>query len=263
MKINRKIILYSSLLGLLISGIFVFNLGKNYQKNLPIIEVKSLKDLAYNVDKENGYKIYIKENGKLEPYFVVKRDYLKQKNVLLLREFLLNNPIKYSVEAEILDYSQSFVDEYLNDEFNSRFSQELLEQIEKTFLPLLSKEESLRPDPEKFIQRKFFSLSKDEVFFRQTNEYLKFEEPLYFFGEKENKYRSASFATEMNDSWWLRSALIEETILPQFVDIKGNLKTGRFNSTAYLRPAFCLPPFLRIEKQVLDGKEIYVLSDFE
>lgn len=42
---------------------------------------KTLKDLAYDSDKRLGYTIYIPENGKLEPYLVLTKNYYKQGNV--------------------------------------------------------------------------------------------------------------------------------------------------------------------------------------
>ncbi len=97
MKINRILIFIFLILGL---SSMIMLLIK--QPNLiPPKAPKTLKDLAYDSDKRLGYTIYIPENGKLEPYLVLTKNYYKQGNVLLIRKYVLEVPLPHNKKMRV------------------------------------------------------------------------------------------------------------------------------------------------------------------
>lgn len=97
MKIKRILIFIFLILGL---SSMIMLLIK--QPNLiPPKAPKTLKDLAYDSDKRLGYTIYIPENGKLEPYLVLTKNYYKQGNVLLIRKYVLEVPLPHNKKMRV------------------------------------------------------------------------------------------------------------------------------------------------------------------
>jgi hypothetical protein len=78
--------------------------------------------LAYDSDKRLGYTIYIPENGKLEPYLVLTKNYYKQGNVLLIRKYVLEAAIPHNEAAKVL-IMQSIPDRFMNEVFIQEFPQ--------------------------------------------------------------------------------------------------------------------------------------------
>ena len=73
------------------------NNPNNGEENLDKKEL-TLRDIAYNRTKKPDYRIGIEENGRTVPYLVLTDEYNGE--CLLLREFLLDEPMKYNVAKE-------------------------------------------------------------------------------------------------------------------------------------------------------------------
>jgi len=254
--------LYTLIL-LILVGFFIFHQGRIYQKNSPITDAKTLEELAFDMDKRRGYKIYLPEKEGLEPYFVVKTDYLGQGNVLLLREYLLDEYMNYREDARTPYYGDSTVNNYLNDNFKDTLPKKLLNYIPKTTIPILSQEAIPGGGATEFINRNIFLLSQYELASKIKSRKLETEEPLCFFTEDRGRYKSAYLKEGITGAWWLRSASILEDAAPQLMDNLGAFTYSWTLYPAFIRPAFSLPPDLKVKKSTLDGQEVYVLSDFE
>lgn len=138
-------------------GLLVFQLPKT----LPAKQAQTLKDLAYDSDKRLGYTIYIPENGKLEPYLVLTKNY-KQGNVLLMRKYLVE-------AAHIRKYRRlpimpkSISDRFMNELFIHEFPSKLSSQIKMTTLNIKAKNGIQVGDEIEKIKRKLFLLLEKEV----------------------------------------------------------------------------------------------------
>ena len=228
--------------------------------------VVTLYDIAFDTNKKHGYKIFLSENGQLEPYFVVTNDYYGQGNVLLLREYVWDTPMKIQERSETSYYATSFPDDFLNREFIHRFSEELREKIPTT--RVLIRDNRFVDGSRSFerIQRKLFLLSLHELspytrkmwdepsleFFRQI-EYIK----AFLIDDWEgNVWKRETY-------WWLRSDMTGERIFTNAVTDKGKLTLTSTQSELYIRPALTLPPKLPVERIEINGESIFVLQGFD
>ena len=147
-----------------------------------------LCDIAYDVNEDSGYTVYIAENGKYVPYLVLTNDY--NGNCLLLREHLLDEPRRYNparINAAYIDgylnndtayyeydtayyeygnayYEYSEIDNYLNNEFLDTLSSEVRNMIIDSKIDITANESlsfgGKRAIP---IKRAVFLLSYTEV----------------------------------------------------------------------------------------------------
>ena len=235
------------------------NNPNNGEENLDKKEL-TLRDIAYNRTKKPDYRIGIEENGRTVPYLVLTDEYNGE--CLLLREFLLDEPMKYNVAKEYSGYYEnSEIDKYLNEEFINRFSLELRNNIVDSTIVITARA-SLDGGGKNttFITRKVFLLSFTEMnrnMGSRTN--LKEGEPLEYFAKDSN--RIAYYENGKAGSWWLRTPNAGYADVVCSVGIKGALGIGGINGPEgeYLngvRPAFCLSCETKIVKE--EG-ELFVL----
>ena len=113
MKSKKGLVIIFLVVVLSVLGLLMFQLPKT----LPAKQPQTLKDLAYDSDKRLGYTIYIPENGKLEPYLVLTKNYYKQGNVLLMRKYLVEAAIPHNETQTTSYYAESIPDRFMNELF--------------------------------------------------------------------------------------------------------------------------------------------------
>ena len=103
-----------------ISAIVIFLMsGCGLLRNTPAKD-DTIADIAYDVAKKFGYTVYLRENGVYEPYLVLTDDYEGEGNVLLLRQYLMDEKRQYDHGSD--NYDDSLIDQYLNGEFMEMLS---------------------------------------------------------------------------------------------------------------------------------------------
>ena len=220
-----------------------------------------LRDLAFDHDGKEGYRIQIEEDGNLESYLVLTDDY--NGNCLLLREYLLDEPMRYN-HAKLYSayYEDSDIDSYLSGEFLERFSESFLDQIEDSTIVITAKESlGIGGEVTTTIMRKVFLLSYTELG-KKLRTYLQEGERLSYFSDIDS--RIACYKNGKPEAWWLRTPSIASYDIAGGVGsngvaggspIIGPLPIGPYKSG--VRPAFCLKGDIPIVKQ--DGH--YILAD--
>lgn len=143
---------------IIIYGLFL--VGCSPVKKSKTAEVKTIGDIAYDVNRKHGYTAYVEEGSLFVPYLVLTNDY--EGNTLLLRRDLLEEPMKFNDYFSY--YEDSYIDKYLNKDFKSSFSADILKAMVTTRI-LITKESSLGNGGEgiKGINREVFLLSCSEI----------------------------------------------------------------------------------------------------
>ena len=241
------------LAALLISGCaFHKELGKE-EKRVQQEEGLVLQDLAFDHDGKEEYRIQIEEDGNLESYLVLTDDY--NGNCLLLREYLLDEPMRYN-HAKLYSayYEDSDIDSYLNGEFLERFSESFLDQIEDSTIVITAKESlGIGGELTTTIRRKVFLLSFEEMGLRSRIR-LPEGEALSYFSSLES--RIAYYKDGEADGWWARTPSTADHDVVGGINSLGGMGTsgvlgpppiGPYKSG--IRPAFCLKGDIPIIKR--------------
>jgi hypothetical protein len=223
---------------------------------------KTLKDLAYDSDKRLGYTIYIPENGKLEPYLVLTKNYYKQGNVLLMRKYLVEAAMPHNETHTSSYYAKSIPDRFMNELFIHEFPSKLSSQIKMTTLNIKAKNGIQVGDEIEKIKRKLFLLLEKEVgieIFATSD-----EKKIGYFIDKKFERAIASTKDGTFGLWWLRGSGAHHFVdLATLVTDYGGVGSSEVRTPNYLRPSFCLPPNTKIAKETIKGQEIYVLKAFQ
>lgn len=130
---------------ILLIFIFIFTLTaciaqrKNFNRNnLTFIStdenVKTLKDLSYDIKNHKVGRVHLLENNEYVPYLVVSDDY--NGDCLLLREKIMTEKLPYfgenfKTDEEFMEayYGNSFIDYYLNNKFLKDLSDNISKNI--------------------------------------------------------------------------------------------------------------------------------------
>jgi len=266
---KQQIITCSILISILLFSI-TYQIYKEFIQEKPIV-IERLGDLAFDAELSENFRVYIPENGQLEPYFVVTNDYANQGNTLLVREFVWDKPMKQQETIETSYYGSSLPDRFLNEDFINRFPDELGKKIE--FTRVLVRDTEFKPESKSYqkLGRNIFLLSRYELGF--YSEPVWDEEALSFFqvyddASYPNRQAKLIYGSEGENwkrrvSWWLRSDTTPEKDTTNVVLDDGWWEIANTQEEHYVRPAFCLPPRLPVKEIDRNGEKIYVLSDFE
>ena len=258
MKSKKGLIIIFLVVVLSVLGLFICQLPKR----LPPKQAQILKDLAYDSDKRLGYTIYIPENGKLEPYLVLTKNYYKQGNVLLMRKYLVEAAIPHKEIQTTSYYAESISDRFMNELFIHEFPSKLSSQIKMTTLNIKAKNGIQVGDEIEKIKRKLFLLLEKEVgieIFATSD-----EEKIGYFIDKKFERAIASTKDGTLGLWWLRGVdLYHRPNYTAAVSVYGYVSYPEVMSPNYLRPSICLPPNTKIAKETIKGQEIYVLKAFQ
>lgn len=242
-----------SLLQILIA-VFIVVKREDFIYIFPAKEPENLRDLAYDKDKRLGYTVHIKENGKLVPYLVLTKNYIDQGNVLLLRKHLLDPPMPFQEGWKRFYYGHSMIDAFMNKEFINRFPKNVQENIPLIELGI----KALKPNFESRhidkIKRKLFLLSDIDVGNFKQRIRLEEEENLLYF-----KRKDGGNTTRLAYTWWLRTAFATDSVVAKTID-DGMFSGNSVVYSAYVRPAFTLPPETKVEEKAIKGHKEYVLK---
>jgi hypothetical protein len=223
---------------------------------------QTLKELAYDHDKRHGYTIYVPENNKLEPYYVLTDNYADQGNVLLMRKYLLDSAIPYKEKHSNSYYGNSLPDRFMNEVFIQEFPEKLRDKISKISLSITDEKSVInRHDTEK-IKRKVFTFLQREL--DQNDFKIGNEKTLKYFSDEKFKRFIGKLKTDDAVSWWLRG--VDQHRRDNFAAISkynGYTDYAEVMSVIYIRPSFCLAPDTKIVKEKINGKEVYVLETFQ
>ena len=258
MKSKKGLIIIFLVVVLSVLGLFICQLPKR----LPPKQAQILKDLAYDSDKRLGYTIYIPENGKLEPYLVLTKNYYKQSNVLLMRKYLVEPAMPHKETQTTSYYAESIPDRFMNELFIHEFPSKLSSQIKMTTLNIKAKNGIQVGDEIEKIKRKLFLLLEKEVgieIFATSD-----EEKIGYFIDKKFERAIASTKDGTLGLWWLRGSGAHHFVdLATLITDYGGVGSSEVRTPNYLRPSFCLPPNTKIAKETIKGQEIYVLKAFQ
>ncbi len=258
MKIKRILIFIFLILGL---SSMIMLLIK--QPNLiPPKAPKTLKDLAYDSDKRLGYTIYIPENGKLEPYLVLTKNYYKQGNVLLIRKYVLEGSFQHNESRKSAYYGESLLDRLMNEVFIQEFPSSLQNQIINTSINVSDKQSVLNHRNSEMLQRKFFLLLEKEI--GKDHPVTGNEQEIKYFSADRHKHSIARSKDGSTVLWWLRGVDLHHrlTYAATVMD-NGYIDYANVTSKLVLRPSFCLSPDTKIAKEKIRGQELYVLKEFQ
>ena len=258
MKSKKGLIIIFLVVVLSVLGLFICQLPKR----LPPKQAQILKDLAYDSDKRLGYTIYIPENGKLEPYLVLTKNYYKQSNVLLMRKYLVEPAMPHKETQTTSYYAESIPDRFMNELFIHEFPSKLSSQIKMTTLNIKAKNGIQVGDEIEKIKRKLFLLLEKEVgieIFATSD-----EKKIGYFIDKKFERAIASTKDGTLGLWWLRGSGAHHFVdLATLITDYGGVGSSEVRTPNYLRPSFCLPPNTKIAKETIKGQEIYVLKAFQ
>lgn len=251
------------ILGLGILALIIYGIQKMAIKSkLPSKPPQILRDLAYDCDKRLGYTIYIPESGKLEPYYVLTKNYYKQGNVLLMRKYVLNSAIPYKHEYSTSYYGNSLPDKFMNEVFIKEFPEKLQDDIPVTSINITDENSVMFRKHTEVIKRQFFTLLEKELGkdYPVTSDEMKIK----YFSDNRHTRSLGKLKTGDVVSWWLRG--VDYHNRDNFAAIakyNGYAEYAEVMSPIYIRPSFCLSPHTKIVKETIDGEAIYVLKDFQ
>lgn len=227
---------------------------------------KTINDIAFDVNKEYGYTIYIEENEAYEPYLVIDSKY--DKGVLLLKKYLEGENVYFNPQQSEGSlggyYPNSNVDSYLNTDFISRFTTTLQNKILDTTISVTTKDavgaSGMKRKTEN-IQRKIFLLSATELNIKAGTACIE-GKPLAYFKGKKNFIATNKKGDAM--SYWLRTAYLYTDIQAWSIGITGNGNEGGdwVSQTLAVRPAFCIDGSTAIKEMdgIIEGEKVYTLD---
>lgn len=197
------------------------------------------------------YRVYIKENDKYTPYFVVTSDY--NHNTLLMREKPLDEKMAMNKQTNSVNYyATSDLDEYLNNSFIDTFSDTMKDIINNTRIEITTSDTlNIRKKSRgtEFITRKIFLLSANEWGIKSASA----------IDEGQRIAKVENFMPTDNE--WLRTT--ETYSYDTFWAVGNNVyDCYSGNQEMCVRPVFTVPFDTEVEKSdmVIKGKAVYILK---
>lgn len=217
-----------------------------------------IRSIAYDVNAECGYTVYVKEDKIYTPYLVLTNKY--NGNVLLLREYVMTQPKVFNDYYAY--YEDSKMDQYLNSTFLDSFSNSFRSAIINSNVEI-TKEDCLGSGGigTKEIRRKVFLLSMTEVGITALS-YINHEgEPLKYFSWQGR--RSAKDSDGKPVSWLLRTPDTAYEMQILGIGTNGILGGGNASDVNGVRPAFCVTSstVVRLSNTVVPGKCVYIVGN--
>ena len=229
-------------------------------------EPQTINDIAYDVNEEYGYTIYIEEETGYQPYLVLTNNYEDTGNVLLLREHVLDEQQPYNdPEGETAYYKNSYIDRYLEDIYWETISESIQKKILESRILILNGAtySAIKDGAEaENIKRKVFLLSFAEVSHIAEERDILDGKLLKYF-EQERESLMATSSNEIPTVWMLRSPSLVYTTNSIVVTPENKVGFGSVERLKGIRPAFCLSGDLEIElsDQIEENKIVYILSE--
>jgi hypothetical protein len=244
----------------LLIGMAVYPLIK--EKNPPT----TLKRLAYDVAPSYGYTIYLEEESGYHPYLVLTDDYDGGGDVLLLRQYVLDEyqPL-YKERAGIAYYGKSYLDEYLNNEYYETLSERVQEKVVESPVEIFAKTawgHNGKDVPMTIhINRKVFVLSVAEVTPRSTRRSIREGRALKYF--KDDVERTRAFNAEGKSVFWRLRTPAFDTVTGVVIGPDLLVDLGNIYNPLGVWPALCMPGNVKIKQSetVIEGQTVYVLEE--
>ena len=226
---------------------------------------ETLNDIAYDVNAEYGYTVYIEEEAGYQPYLVLTNNYEDTKNVLLLREHVLDELQPYNDQQYGTSYYEnSYIDQYLNKVYIELLSKSIQDNIIGTNILILdgATYSAIKDGAEaKSINRKAFLLSFAEISEIAKNREVFDGEILKYFNENREKLVAESSGGKPV-VWMLRSPSLVYPTTSIAVATDGGIGLGGVvEGLRGVRPAFCLDRNTKIieDSTIGKGEEVYIL----
>jgi hypothetical protein len=221
---------------------------------------EEIRDIAYDVNKNHGYTVYLEENAKFVPYLVLTDDY--NGNVLLLRKHILNEVMIFNPNDRYNGYYENCViDKFLNEEFMNSFTPEVQKQIIDSKIVITAKSSLGSCGKETTeINRKIFLLSYTELGLPKESIAAVEGKALKYFPNPTS--RIARLETGIAAGWWLRTSYTEFDTSAWSVGFDATMGSVSVEHTNGVRPAFCIDGKTLIETSddVIKGETVYVLK---
>ncbi|MGI6606598.1 MAG: DUF6273 domain-containing protein [Peptococcia bacterium] len=221
---------------------------------------EEIRDIAYDVNKNHGYTVYLEENAKFVPYLVLTDDY--NGNVLLLRKHILNEVMIFNPNDRYNGYYENCViDKFLNEEFINSFTPEMQKQIADSKIVITAKSSLGSCGKETTeINRKIFLLSHTELGLPEYADVAVEGKALKYFSDPTS--RIARLETGIAAGWWLRTSYTEFDTTVWSVGFDAATGGVGLDYTNGVRPAFCVDGKTLIETSddVIKGETVYVLK---
>ncbi|MEK3796092.1 DUF6273 domain-containing protein [Paenibacillus sp. FSL R7-0204] len=239
------------------AGTFLFSADKKEQ----------LLDLAYDRNPKKGYTVYLKEDSGYVPYLVVSSNY--GGNVLLLRRELLETMMPFNKNERHMwarsqygaYYEDSSIDQYLNGEFISRFSQATQEAMVSSDITITDKASiGVTGNSTIEISRKVFLLSLKELNGADSRASVAEGKTLKFFDD-DYKRRVAYLPNQEANPYWTRTPETWETSIVFTIGPKAT-GAGGADIHSGVRPAFCLEgsTVYKQRSDIISGQKVFVIE---
>lgn len=229
---------------------------------------RTIKDIAYTVDKLHGYKVHIKENGEYVPYLVLTDDY--NGNCLLLREYLLDDldafkKTNFDSSKVSSYYETSDIDVFLNTEFINTLPSFVKEKIVDSTI-FITTEDSIGicGTKTKEINRQVFLLSYAEVGGSKGSVPAYEGKTLKYFNDKKVPHaKEVKIAKTLSGEvypWWLRTPDTWHNNMVGAVTVDGVIGFGSVGvpeavELRGVRPAFCI----NCNVEIVKNDDIFIL----
>ena len=274
--LKKKSAIILMIIGLV--GILAYTLGFNFAKIKSVFVIRTLSDIAYDVNPSYGYTVYIRENNKYVPYLVLTNNYENTNMALVLRKNIIGSgevdtARKNCWEADSYKgtkpfsenhrYDKTKMDYFLNNDFIKLFDTEISSIIDNTNIEI----EYLLDDSMR-IKRKVFLLSTSELgYFKDfdlfklklTYGYANEGKPLKYFKDSNDK-RATLEDEKTIVPWWTRTYGSSYYCAVGFDE--GLITESSTDEYYGVRPAFCIPNTTVIEKSnsILSEQNVYVIE---
>lgn len=205
-KKNRRV--FAVAVVVLIAAPAACFLGRAALNHVPVSE-DTIASIAHNHNPDSGYTVYIKENGKYTPYFVLDKNYMRTGNVLVLRKNIVGGEKGFTedyngtiAKDKIYDGQMTFGDAevFLEEEFPKRFDKAFLDAV---CLAELEYYDVFEEAADTVTYERFFMLSGKELCYEADNDGARNNgKPLTYFKEN-NKTAANDIGKEV--PYWTRS----------------------------------------------------------
>jgi len=231
----------------------------------------TIAHIAYDRNRSIDNRVFIEENGNFVPYIVLTANYGGSRNVLLLREHLLDNPmpINPSPHGQFLwgwqdfgaYYPNSYMDNFLNMEFMDTLGELVIAAMVPSSIEVTDMDSmNIGGGTSEYITRYVFLLSLREFGVHGFITTVPEGETLRFF-RNDHTRRFAYFSNGMVSPYWTRTP---DTLITAFVYTIGPnaISSGTADILNGVRPAFALDRSTAIttSTDIISGKTVFVLA---
>jgi len=224
----------------------------------------TINDIAYDINENLGYTLYLIENEDYVPYLILTSDY--EGNVLLLRKHLIDEMMPYNSQGNVPSYyGESQIDSFLNEVFINSIAISVKDNIVDSTVTITDIESiGCVGTDTRTIQRKVFLLSYTETAQEESLVNAVEGTALKYF--KDDPYAvCATTSSGEFESWWLRTPNTAYFNTVYGISPEGYVGVCSVGGTEGVyengvRPAFCLPKDTVVNRGNINGEEVYIIQ---